>query len=66
MIYFVIPLLFIAFIALMCLNIKIGFIVGYKTANTGFDAGWYMITVVGLTAFEISAVVYVLNLIYCK
>ncbi|SCY69745.1 hypothetical protein SAMN05660666_02531 [Novosphingobium aromaticivorans] len=37
--------------------VKIGFIVADKTEGTGFDAGFYMLTVFGLIAMPIAALV---------
>ncbi len=59
--YILMPLSLMAVIGLACLNIKIGFIVGDWTENTGFHFGFYMITVVGLFAAEISAAAYLLS-----
>ena len=47
----------IAAIGYICLAVKIGFIVGDVTEKTGFDAGFYAMTVFGLLAlpFAIAA-----------
>lgn len=56
--YFLIPLLVVLAIGLSSLNIKIGFVVGDLTKNTGFDYGFYMMTVLGLFSAEASAIIY--------
>ncbi len=56
--YFLIPLIVIAVVGLFCLNIKIGFIVGDLTRDTGFGVGFYMMTVVGLISIEASLVAF--------
>jgi hypothetical protein len=40
-------------ITYLCLVIKIGFLVGDKTLHTGFNFGFYMITVVSLILLPI-------------
>ncbi len=58
MIFILIPFFVVAVIGLMCLNVKIGFIVSDWTEHTGFSAGFYMMTVFFLSAAEISFVSY--------
>jgi len=53
------PLAAIVVIALLCINVKIGFMVSDATENTGFNAGFYMITVIGLIAAEVSLIAYI-------
>jgi hypothetical protein len=59
MMYVLIPLAVVAVMGVMCLNVKVGFIVSDKTEDTGFGAGFYMMTVIGLMAAEISAVAFI-------
>jgi hypothetical protein len=61
MAWFLVPLAAVAVIGLLCANVKVGFIVSDATQNTGFDTGFYMMTVVGLTAAEITLVVWLLT-----
>lgn len=42
-------------IGYLCLAVKIGFMVSEATEHTGFDAGFYMITVIGLTTLPLAA-----------
>ena len=42
--------LVVAIIGYGCLAVKIGFWVGELTENTGFDAGFYMMTTCGILA----------------
>ena len=43
--------------AYLCLAIKLGFWVGKKTESTGFDVGFYMMTVIGLITLPIAIAV---------
>ena len=52
--YFLIPVAIVLIVGLLCLNVKIGFIVADRTRGTGFEAGYYMITVFGLVGIEIA------------
>ena len=61
MIYFLIPLAIILAIFILCANFWIGYKVLDATAGTGFEIGFYMMTVLGLLAFEISATVFIVN-----
>lgn len=58
MMYFLIPLIAAAAIGLVCVDVKIGLIVSEMTEGTGFSAGFYMMTVIGLLAAEVSAALY--------
>jgi hypothetical protein len=51
----------IAVIGLLCLDVKIGFMVSEATENTGFDMGFYMMTVIGLIVAEVCAVVWLFS-----
>lgn len=57
-VFIIAPLAVVLVMGLLCLNVWIGFKVGDLTEDTGFDAGFYMMTVVGLTAAEVSAAIY--------
>lgn len=59
--YLLIPIAAVIIIGVLCLNIKAGYIVAELTENTGFDAGFYMMTVVGLIALELSLIVFTIN-----
>ena len=46
-----IPVLITGYIAL---SVKIGFMVGDATINTGFDTGFYLMTVFGMLALPVA------------
>lgn len=58
MLFVIVPFAIVALVGLVCLNVKAGFIVGEATENTGFDAGFYLMTVLGLTAAEASLIIF--------
>lgn len=47
----IIPALIAGYIVL---SVKIGFMVGDATINTGFDAGFYLMTVFGMLALPVA------------
>lgn len=61
MIYFLAPIATIFVIALLCATFKVGFIVSDMTEGTGFNVGFYMITVCGLLAAEISLAAFLIQ-----
>lgn len=40
----------------LCLSIKVGFIVADLTEDTGFDAGFYMMTVFGMLSAPVAII----------
>lgn len=51
----------VAVIGYVCLAVKAGFIVSDWTEDTGFDAGFYMMVVVGLIALPFAIAVAVFS-----
>lgn len=58
MFYILIPVLVVLVVGLLAIDVKIGFIVAEATENTGFSFGFYIITVLGLIACQISFVMW--------